>query len=46
MLLGTDAGQAYSEQQLRDMLSAAGTRKIQRLPVQTPNDSGIITAII
>ncbi|MGD8991084.1 MAG: methyltransferase [Desulfobacterales bacterium] len=46
MLLGTDAGQAYSEQQLRDMLAAAGAKKIRRLPVRTPNDSGIITAII
>ena len=46
MLLGTDAGQAYSEQQLRDMLAAAGAKEIQRIPVQTPNDSGIITAII
>ena len=46
MLLGTEAGQAYSEQQLRDMLSAAGAREINRLPVQTPNDSGIITALI
>lgn len=46
MLLGTDAGQAYSEQQLRDMLAAAGAKEIQRIPLQTPNDSGIITAII
>lgn len=46
MLLRTDAGQAYSEQQLRDMLAAAGAKNVQRLPVQTPNDSGIITATI
>ena len=46
MLLGTEAGQAYSEQQLRDMLSAAGAKEINRLPVRTPNDSGIITALI
>jgi hypothetical protein len=46
MLLRTDAGRAYSEQHLRDMLAAAGAKTIQRLPVQTPNDSGIITAII
>jgi SAM-dependent methyltransferase len=46
MLLGTDAGQAYSEQQLMDMLAAAGATEIQRLPVRTPNDSGIITAVI
>ena len=46
MLLRTDAGQAYCEQQLRDLLTAAGVKNIQRLAVQTPNDSGIITGII
>jgi SAM-dependent methyltransferase len=46
MLLGTDAGQAYSEQQLREMLAAAGAKEIRRAPVRTPNESGIITAII
>ena len=46
MLLGTDSGQAYSEQQLMDMLAAAGAKNIQRLAVQTPNDSGIITGIV
>ena len=46
MLLGTDSGQAYSEQQLMDMLAAAGAKDIQRLAVQTPNDSGIITGIV
>ena len=46
MLLGTDSGQAYSEQQLMDMLAAAGAGDIQRLAVKTPNDSGIITGIL
>jgi precorrin-6B methylase 2 len=46
MLLGTDSGQAYAEQQIMDMLAAAGAQDIQRLAVQTPNDSGIITAIV
>ena len=46
MLLGTDSGQAYSEQQLMDMLADAGARDIQRLAVKTPNDSGIITGIV
>jgi hypothetical protein len=46
MLLGTDSGQAYSERQIMDMLAAAGAQDIQRLAVQTPNDSGIITAIV
>ena len=46
MLLGTDSGQAYSEQQLMDMLAAAGAKDIQRLPIQTPNDSSLITASV
>ena len=46
MLLGTDSGQAYSEQQLMDMLADAGAQDIHRLAVQTPNDSGIITGIV
>jgi predicted O-methyltransferase YrrM len=46
MLLGTDSGQAYSEQQLMDMLAAAGAKDIQRLALQTPNASGIITGIV
>jgi SAM-dependent methyltransferase len=46
MLLGTPSGQAYSEQQLTDMLADGGVKDIQRLPIQTPNDSGIITGIV
>jgi hypothetical protein len=42
MLLGTDHGQSYSEQQIMDMLAKAGASEIRRLPIQTPNDSGII----
>jgi SAM-dependent methyltransferase len=42
MLLGTDHGQSYSEQQIMDMLVKAGASEIRRLPIQTPNDSGII----
>ena len=45
MLLGTD-GQSYSERQLMEMLADAGAKEIKRLAVQTPNDSGIITAIV
>lgn len=45
MLLGTEEGCSYSEKQLIDMLSKAGAKKIERLPFQCPNDSGIITAI-
>ena len=42
MLLGTDAGQSYSEQQLTDMLLAAGVKNIRRIPLNSPNDSGLL----
>ena len=42
MLLGTDAGQSYSEQQLTDMLLAAGVKNIRRIPLESPNDSGLL----
>ncbi len=45
MLTGTQSGQAYAEQQIKDMLNQAGVKKIQRIPVNTPNDSGIIMGI-
>ena len=45
MLLGTPAGQAYSENQLSGMLAAAGVGQIQRIPVKTPNDSSILTGV-
>ncbi len=42
MLLGTDGGRAYSEAELGEMLSEAGASDIRRIPVDTPNDSGIM----
>jgi predicted O-methyltransferase YrrM len=42
MLLGTPSGQAYSESQIMGMLAAARVREIRRLPLRTPNDSGLI----
>ena len=42
MLLGTPAGQAYSGDQLMDMLAKAKVGNIRRIPLQTPNDSGLI----
>jgi len=42
MLLGTDSGQSYSEDQIIDMLAAAGVKDVCRIAVQSPNDSGII----
>ena len=46
MLLGTDGGQAYSEQQISDMLSSAGVHSIKRIPIESPNDSGIMMGIV
>ena len=42
MLLGTEKGQSYSDRQIRELLAQAGVRELRRIPVQTPNDSGII----
>ena len=46
MLLGTDSGQSYSEDQIIDMLAAAGVKDVRRIAVQSPNDSGIIVGEI
>jgi len=46
MLLGTDSGQSYSEDQIIDMLAAAGVKDVRRIVVQSPNDSGIIVGEI
>ncbi len=44
MLLGTDEGAAYSERQLRGMLTAAGLQKVKRLKLPPQSRSGIILA--
>jgi predicted O-methyltransferase YrrM len=46
MLIGTDDGQAYSAEQIIDMLADAGLKDIQRIPFKSPNDSGLITGIV
>ncbi len=46
MLLGTRAGQSYTEEQIMDMLSNAGVKAIKRIPFHGPNDSGIITGVV
>jgi len=46
MLLGTESGRAYSAEQIVLMLETAGARNIRRLPVETPNASGIITGSV
>jgi hypothetical protein len=46
MLVGTESGRAYSESELADMLAAAGVKDIRRIPVQTPNDSGVLLGTV
>lgn len=42
MLLGTPAGQAYSQGDLMGMLAAAGACNLRRLPLELPNGAGVI----
>lgn len=44
MLIGTPEGKAYSEGELRTMLTAAGLEQIERLPLELPNGAGIMSA--
>ena len=46
MLLATNGGRAYSEFQIREMLSEAGAKDIRRIPVNTPNDSGVVLGTV
>jgi len=46
MLLGTEAGQAYSEKEIMEMLSAAGLQEIRRIPLDAPNGSGLIAGTV
>jgi hypothetical protein len=46
MLQGTESGRAYSERQLKEMLTASGVRDVRRIPIQTPNDSGILSGTV
>ncbi|UKL13364.1 acetylserotonin O-methyltransferase [Dissulfurimicrobium hydrothermale] len=45
MLVGTPHGQAYSENAIKSMLLEAGLDSIQRIPLDTPNNSGVIIGI-
>ena len=45
MLLCTQDGQAYSERQIKEMAKKVGIRKVRRIPIDTPNDSGILIGI-
>jgi hypothetical protein len=42
MLVGMDQGQAYSEGQLMAMLEKNGLKDIRRLPINGPNNTGIV----
>jgi hypothetical protein len=46
MLLGTPCGQAYAEDQLRNMLEEAGAEQIRRIAFESPNDSGILIGTV
>ena len=46
MLLGTENGRSYSEQEIMEMLARAGAKEIKRIPSQFPIDSGIIAGVI
>ncbi len=46
MLLGTPTGKAYSEQELMDLLKAAGADQVRRLPLELPNGAGVMAGIV
>ena len=46
MLLGTEKGQSYSQEQLCDMLQKSGVKDIKRISIELPNDSGILMGIV
>jgi SAM-dependent methyltransferase len=46
MLVGTEAGRAYSEGQIRAMLETEGVRDVRRLAFESPTGSGIIMGTI
>ena len=45
MLVNTESGRAYSEQEITEMLSESGAEQIKRLDFRGPNDSSIIEGI-
>ena len=42
MLVNTDEGRSYTESQIREMMTEAGLRNIERLPFKGPTESGIL----
>lgn len=45
MLVATDAGQSYTESEIRQMMENAGIEDIQRTAYRGPTDSGILVGI-
>ena len=43
MLINTDKGRSYTESQIREMMTEAGLRNIERLPFEGPTESGILS---
>jgi predicted O-methyltransferase YrrM len=43
MLVNTDKGRSYTDSQIREMMTEAGLKHIQRLPFEGPTQSGILT---
>ncbi|GFO53944.1 SAM-dependent methyltransferase [Geomonas sp. Red276] len=46
MLVGTPEGQSYSEEELLDMLKAAGAKDVRRIPLDLPNGAGVVAGIV
>ena len=46
MLIGTPAGQSYSQGELAGMMMEAGLRDVKRLALALPNGAGIMTGIV
>jgi hypothetical protein len=46
MLLGTPAGQSYSQRELFEMLASAGVRELRRHSLDLPNGAGVIAGTI
>ena len=46
MLVATASGQSYSEGEIREVLAAGGVTRIERIPMELPNDSGVIVGIV
>jgi SAM-dependent methyltransferase len=46
MLVGTEEGRSYSEVELNSMLEEAGISKVRRIPLDSPNDAGIISGVV